>query len=86
MFFSWSLPLKGKKILGFFSQWYAKESIFEIQDCKPPSPGRDFSQDYIGIGYGGMDGDYIFIYDPKILKHSPSPTLFIYMEVQGVTR
>ena len=86
MFFSWSLPLKGKKILGFFSQWYAKESIFEIQDCKPPSTGRDFSQDYIGIGYCGMDGDYIFIYDPKILNHSPSPILFIYMEVQGVTR
>ena len=63
MFFSQSLPLEGKKILGFFSQWYAKVCIFEIQDCKPFGTGWDFSQDYIGIGYCGVEGDYGFIYD-----------------------
>ena len=51
--------------LGFFSQWYAKECIFKIQDCKPLGSGRIFSQDYIGIGYCGMEGDYSFIYDPE---------------------
>ena len=53
----WFGDLKGKKILGFFSQWYAKKCIFEIQDCKPLGTGWDFSQDYIGIGYCGMEGD-----------------------------
>ena len=56
MFFSWSLPLEDKNILGFFSQWYAKECIFQIQDCKPLGTGRVFSQDYIGIRYCGMEG------------------------------
>ena len=63
MFFSWSLPLKVKKILGFFRQWYAKDCILEIQDCKPLGTARDFSQDYTGIGYCGMEGDYSSIYD-----------------------
>ena len=85
MFFSWSLPLEGKKILGFFSQWYAKEYIYEIQDCKLLGTGRDFSQDYIGIEYCGMEEDYSFIYDLEILNHSPGPILFLYREDQGVT-
>ena len=42
--------------MGFFSQWYAKKCIFEIQDCTPLGTGWDFSQDYIGIGYCGMEG------------------------------
>jgi len=25
VFFSWGLPLKGKKVLGFFSEWYSKK-------------------------------------------------------------
>ena len=40
--FSWSLPLKGKTILWFFSQWYRKEYMFEIQDCN-----------LLGTGVGG---------------------------------
>ena len=86
MFFSRSLPLKGKKILGFFSQRYAKECIFEIQDCKPFGTGWDFSQDNIGIEYCGMEGDYSFIYDPEILNNFPGPNLFLYREDWGVTR
>ena len=80
MFFSWGLPLKGKKILGFFIQRYAKKCIFEIQDYKPLGPGWDFSQDYIGIGYCGMEGNCSFIYDLEILNHSPGPVLFLYRE------
>ena len=38
-----------------WSQWFAKECIFEIQDCKPFGTGLDFSQDYIVIGYCGME-------------------------------
>ena len=85
MFFSWGLPLEGKKILGFFNQWYAKECIFEIQDCKSLGTGRDFSQDCIGIGYCGMEGDHSFIYDLEILNHSPGPILFLYKEDWSVT-
>ena len=47
--------------------------------------GWDFSQDYIGIGYCGMDRDYSFIYDPEILNHSPGSILFLYREDQGFT-
>ena len=32
-----------------------------------------------------MEGDYSFIYDPEILKHSPSSVLFIYREDQIAT-
>ena len=39
-----------------WSQWFAKECLFEIQDCKPLATGQDFSQDYIAIGYCGMEG------------------------------
>ena len=49
MFFSWSRLFEGRKLLGFFSQWYAKESIFEIQDCKPLGTVWDFSQNYIEL-------------------------------------
>ena len=42
---------------------------------KPLGTGWDFSQDYIGIGYYGMEGDYSFIYDPEILNHSPGSVL-----------
>ena len=55
-----------------------KKSIFEIQDCKPLGTGWDFSQDYIGIGYCGMERDYSFIYDPEILNHSLGSILFLY--------
>ena len=82
MYFSWSFPLESKKILGFFRKWYAKECIFEMQDCKPLGTGWDFSQDYIGIGYCGVEGDYSFIYDLEILNHSPSPVI---REDQDVT-
>ena len=51
---------------------------------KPLGTGWDFSQDYIGTGYGGMDRDYSFIYDPDILNHSPGSTLYLYREDQGV--
>ena len=44
-----------------------------------------FSQDYIGIGYCGIEGDYSFIYDPEILNHSPGPVLFLFREDWGVT-
>ena len=40
-----------------------KKCIFEIQDCKPLWTGWNFSQDYVKIGYCGMEGDYSFIYD-----------------------
>ena len=86
MFFSWRLPLEGKKILGFFSQWYAKECIFEAQDCKPLGTGQDFSQDYTGIGYCGMEGDHSFIYDLEILNHLPGSILFLYREDRGVAQ
>ena len=56
-----------------------------MQDCKPLGTGRDFSQDYIGAGYCGMEGDYSFIYDLEILNDSPGPVLFLYREDQGVT-
>ena len=72
--------------MGFFSQRYAKECIFEIQDYKRLGTGWDFSQDYIGIGYCGMEGDYSFIYDLEILNHSPGPILSLYREDQRVTR
>ena len=85
MFFSWSLPLEVKKILGFFSQWYAKECILEIQECKPLGTGHNFSKDYIRIGYYGMEGDYSFIYDLRILNPSPGSILFLYREDQGFT-
>ena len=85
MFFSWSLPLEVKKILGFFSQWYAKECILEIQECKPLGTGRDFSQDYIGIGYCGMEVDYSVINELEILNNSLGPILFLYREDQGFT-
>ena len=72
--------------MGFFSHWYAKKKyIFEIQDCKLLGTEWDFSQDYIGIGYCGMEGDYSFIYDPEILNHSPVPILFLYREERDVT-
>ena len=45
---------------------------------KPLGTGWDFSQDYIGIGYYGMEGDYSFIYDPEILNHSPGSVFFLY--------
>ena len=54
-----------------------KKCIFEIQDCKPLGTGWDFSQDYIGIGYSGMEGDYSFIYDLEILNHSPGSIIFL---------
>ena len=63
-----------------------KKCIFEIQDCKPLGTGWDFSQDYIGIGYCGKEGDYSFIYDPKILTHSPGSVLFLYREDLDVTQ
>ena len=72
-------------MLGFFSQWYAKQCIFEIQDYKPLGSGRDFSQDYIGIGYCGMEGEYSFINDLETLNHSPGSILFLYKEYRGVT-
>ena len=62
-----------------------KKCIFEIQDCKPLGTGWDFSQDYIGIGYCGMEGDYSFIYNPEILNHSPGSVFFLYWEDWGVT-
>ena len=62
-----------------------KKCIFEIQDCKALGTGWDFSQDYIGIGYCVMEGDYSFIYDPEILNHSPGSILFLYWEDWGVT-
>ena len=72
-------PTQRQKDFGFFSQRYAKKkSIFEIQNCKPLGTGWDFSQDYIGIGYCGMEGDYSFIYDPEILNHSPGSVFFLY--------
>ena len=74
------------KILGFFSQWYAKECIFEAQDCKPLGTGQDFSQDYTGIGYCEMEGDNSFICDPEILNHSPGPIPFLYREDGDVTQ
>ena len=86
MFFSWSLPLEVEKILGFFSQWYAEECILEIQECKPLGTGRDFSQDYIGIGYCGMEVDYSVINELEILNHSLGPILFLYREDQSLTR
>ena len=46
-----------------------KKCIFEIQDSKPFGTGWDFFQDYIGIGYCGMEGDYSFIYNLEILNH-----------------
>ena len=82
MFFSWSLPLKGKKILEFFSQWYAKGCILEIQDYKPLGTGWDFPQDYIEIGCCGMEGDYSFIYDAEILNHLPG-SVFVYLRGLG---
>ena len=85
MFFSWRFPLEGKKILGFFRQWYAKEFILEMQDCKRLGTGWDFSQDYIGIGYCGKERDYSFIYDLEILNHLPGPIFFLYREDWGVT-
>ena len=39
--------------------------------------GWDFSQDYIGIGYCGMERDYSFIYDLEILNHSPDSIIFL---------
>ena len=42
----------------------------------PLGTGWDFSQDYIGIGYCGMEGDYSFIYDPEILNHSPGSVFY----------
>ena len=85
MFFSWRFPLEGKKILGFFRQWYAKEFILEIQDCKPLGTGWDFSQDYIGIGYCGMEGDCSFICDLETLNCLPGPILFLYREDWDIT-
>ena len=55
-----------------------KKCIFVIQDCKPLGTGWDFSQDYIGIGYCGLEGDYSCIYDPEILNHLPGSILFLY--------
>ena len=83
MFFSWSLSLEGKKMLGFFSQWYAKQCIFEIQNYKPLGSGRDFSQDYIGIGYCGMEGEYSFINDLETLNHSPGSILGVAWQIGG---
>ena len=62
-----------------------KKCIFEIQDCKPLGTVWDFSQDYIGIGYCGMEGDYSFIYDPEILNHLSGSVFFLYWEDWGVT-
>ena len=61
-----------------------KKCIFEIQDCKPLGTGWDFSQDYIGIGYCGMEEDYSFIYDPETLNHSPGSVFFFFTERIGV--
>ena len=63
-----------------------KKCIFEIQDCKPLGTGWNFSQDYIEIGYCGMEGDYSFIYDLEILNQSSGLILFLYREDWGVTR
>ena len=63
-----------------------KKCIFEIQDCKPLGTGWDFSQDYIGIEYCEMEGDYSFIYDLEILNHLPGSDLFLYGEDQCVTQ
>ena len=63
-----------------------KKSVFEIQDCKPLGTGWDFSQDYIEIGYSGMEGDYSFIYDLEILNYSPGFVLFLYREDRAVTQ
>ena len=84
VFFSWNLPLEGKKILGVFNPWYAKECILKIQDSKPLGTGWDFCQDYIGIGYCGMDGDYSFTYHLEAFNPSPGPILFLYGADQGV--
>ena len=83
MFFSWSLSLEGKKMLGFFSQWYAKQCVFEIQNYKPLGSGHDFSQDYIGIGYCGMEGEYSFINDLETLNHSPGSILGVTWQIGG---
>ena len=56
-----------------------------MQDCKPFGTGWDFSQDYIGIGYCGIESDYSFIYDLEILNHLPGPIFFLYREDWGVT-
>ena len=85
VYFSWSFPLESKKILGFFRKWYAKEYIFEIQDCKHLGTGWDFSQDYIGIEYCGMERDYSFIYDLEILNDSSGSVIFLYREDWGIT-
>ena len=61
-----------------------KKCIFEIQDCNPLGTGWDFSQDYIGIGYCGLEGGYNFIYDLEILKHSPGSIFFSFTERIGV--
>ena len=71
-------PTQRQKDIGILNQWCAKKCIFEIQDCKPLGTGWDFSQDYIGIRYCGMEGDYSFIYDPEILNHSPGSVLSLY--------
>ena len=68
--------MRAEKILGSFGQWYAKECIFEIQDCKPLGTGWDFSQDCIAIVFSGMEGGHSFIYDPEILNHLPGSVLF----------
>ena len=56
-----------------------------MQDCKPLGTGWDFSQDYIGTGYCGMERHYSFIYDLEILNDSPGLVLFLYREDWGVT-
>ena len=62
-----------------FQDW-AQSTCPELSAQNPLGTGWDFSQDYIGIGYCGMEGDYSFIYDPEILNHSPGSVFFLYGE------
>ena len=75
---------KVKRYWGSLASGMQKKCIFEIQDCKPLGTGWNFSQDYIGIGYSGMEGDYRFIYDSEILNHLPGSVLLLYWEDWGV--
>ena len=76
---------KAKRYWDSLASGMQKKCIFEIQDCKPLGTGWDFSQDYIGIGYRGLEGDYSFIYDPEILNHVPGSVLLLCWADWGVT-
>ena len=76
-------PTRRQKV--FLSQWCAKECVLQIQENKPLAIGWDFSQDYVGFGHWGVEGDYSLIYDLEILNHTPDSLLFLYREDRGVT-